>query len=372
MKVKNIMFSGFMAVILMGVAGNASAAAVQIASKAYVDGELASKASNADLGAANEAIAQNAENIAKKADQSYVGTLPTGITATDIVGYIQEKTAGIATEGAMTELSGRVTAAEGKVTALEGKMTTAEGDIDALESAMTGTGEGSVAAKISSAVSDAKGELTTEINKKADSSTVDGISGRVTALENADYQNAEDVSGAITTAISDLNLAGTYEAKGAAATVQANVNTLSGTVDGISAKVTANEGAISTLQGDVATKAAASDVTALGERVTTAEGEIDTLQSDMTAAQGNITTLQGDVAKKVDQTAYDTKVNELNTAIAGNTTKIGENTAKIGQVEATANAAIPMPEGACATGANCVLSTVGGTIQWVNITEPLQ
>ena len=332
MKVKNIMFSGFMAVILMGVAGNASAA-VEIASRAYVDQEV---------GGVSE----------------LVGTIPSTATATTIVGYVQEKTAGIATEGAMTELAGRVT--------------TAEGEIDELQSAVAGLPEGkTVAAAIAGAVDSAKDELTTEISKKADTTTVNAIDGRVTTLENAGYQNANQVSGAITSAITGLKLADTYEAKGEAAKVQANVDTLSGTVDGISGKVTANEGAISTLQGAVATKAAASDVTALGERVTTAEGEIDTLQSDMTAAQGDITTLQGDVAKKVDQTAYDTKVGELNTAIAGNTTKIGENTAKIGQVEATANAAIPMPEGACATGANCVLSTVGGTIQWVNITEPL-
>ena len=339
MKVKNIMFSGFMAVILMGVAGNASAA-VEIASRAYVDQEV---------GDVSE----------------LVGTLPEGTSAKTIVEYVNKQTEGIATEGAMTALAGRVT--------------TAEGEIDALQSAVADLPEGkTVADAIAGAVDTAKGELTTAINAKADATTVNAIDGRVTTLENAGYQNASQVSGAITTAITGLKLADTYEAKGEAAKVQANVDTLSGTVDGISEKVTANEGAISTLQGAVATKAAASDVTALGERVTTAEGkistaegEIDTLQSDMTAAQGDITTLQGDVAKKVDQTAYDTKVGELNTAIAGNTAKIGENTAKIGQVEATANAAIPMPEGACATGANCVLSTVGGTIQWVNITEPL-
>ena len=367
MKVKNIMFSGFMAVILMGVAGNASAA-VQIASKAYVDGRV----NIADTTTV-------ADELEKKADKSEIGTLPSDADegVDTVYGYITQKTSGIATDENLEALTGRVGTVEGKVTALEGKMTTAESDIDALESAMTGNGDGSVAKKISDAldgyatedyvgtqiqsatanmatdteVQSAINALSAEGGAIADlSGTVDGISGRVTELENADYQNASQVSGAITTAITGLNLANTYEAKGEAAKVQANVDTLSEKVAG---------------------KAATSDVTALAGRVTTAEGEIDTLQSDMTAAQGNITTLQGDVAKKVDQTAYDTKVNELNTAIAGNTTKIGENTAKIGQVEATANAAIPMPEGACATGANCVLSTVGGTIQWVNITEPL-
>lgn len=370
MKVKNIMFSGFMAVILMGVAGNASAA-VQIASKAYVDGELESKASTTDL--------TNVQNtlqaaIDDKASQSYVGTLPDTAQSNDIVGYIQEKTAGIATEGAMTELSGRVTTAEGKVTALEGKMTTAESDIDTLQgnmttaqgditslkTAMTGTGEGSVAAKISAAITDldlantyeTKGEAAkVQTNVNTLSGTVEGISGRVTELENADYQNAADVSGAITTAISGLNLANTYEAKGEAAKVQANVNTLSGTVDGISAKVTANEGAISTLQGDVATKAAASDLTALAGRVDTAEGEIDTLQSEMDAVEAKAAENTTAIAGKVAQTAYDTKMSELDAEIAKK---------------------FALPEGCTGEGANCVLSSIGGTIQWVDITAPLQ
>lgn len=52
--------------------------------------------------------------------KTYVGTIPEGATATDVVGYVQEKTAGIASEGAMTELSNRVGIVEGKVSTIEG------------------------------------------------------------------------------------------------------------------------------------------------------------------------------------------------------------------------------------------------------------
>lgn len=48
-----------------------------------------------------------------------VGTLPTTTTAATIVAYIDEKTAGIATEGALIDLGNRVTEAEGKIEALE-------------------------------------------------------------------------------------------------------------------------------------------------------------------------------------------------------------------------------------------------------------
>lgn len=48
-----------------------------------------------------------------------VGTLPTTTTAATIVAYIDEKTSGIATEGAITELDNRLTEAEGKIATLE-------------------------------------------------------------------------------------------------------------------------------------------------------------------------------------------------------------------------------------------------------------
>lgn len=52
--------------------------------------------------------------------ETYVGAIPEGATATSIVGYVQEKTAGIATEGAMTELGNRVTVVEGDVATIKG------------------------------------------------------------------------------------------------------------------------------------------------------------------------------------------------------------------------------------------------------------
>ena len=75
--------------------------------------------------------------------ETYVGTLPEGVTATDIVGYIQEKTAGIATEGAMTELGNRVTAVEEKVSTIEedylkaADKTELQGNIDVVSGKVT-------------------------------------------------------------------------------------------------------------------------------------------------------------------------------------------------------------------------------------------
>ncbi len=60
--------------------------------------------------------------------ETYVGTIPETASATDIVGYVQEKTSGIATDTALTELTGRVATAEGKLTTLTGA-DTVEGSV---------------------------------------------------------------------------------------------------------------------------------------------------------------------------------------------------------------------------------------------------
>lgn len=57
------------------------------------------------------------------ATKAYVGEIPETAEATNIVAYIQEKTAGIATDAALEELTGRVADAEGEIDALQGDIT---------------------------------------------------------------------------------------------------------------------------------------------------------------------------------------------------------------------------------------------------------
>lgn len=72
----------------------------------------------------NTAITQekSAREDADSAINTLVGTLPAGATATTIVGYIQERTDGIATEGTVSALSSRVTQAETDIDDLETKV----------------------------------------------------------------------------------------------------------------------------------------------------------------------------------------------------------------------------------------------------------
>ena len=91
-------------------------------------------------------------------------------------------------------------------------------DIAALQGQMAGV-ESTVVATITAAISDA---LKVEgVDKYALASELTTLAGRVKALEDAGYQNAEQVGSAIDTKIAALKLADTYEAKGEAAKAEA-------------------------------------------------------------------------------------------------------------------------------------------------------
>ena len=96
-----------------------------------------------------------------------------------------------------------------------------------------------------------KNELTTLINAKAAQTDLDALDGRVDALENAGHQNAEQVNAAIDAKITDLDLANTYEAKGAAATAEQNAkNYADGLNTVMDARVEALEAKDYILNGD--------------------------------------------------------------------------------------------------------------------------
>lgn len=91
-------------------------------------------------------------------------------------------------------------------------------DIDALQAQMAGV-ESTVVAKIAAEIEAAL--KADGADKYALASELSALAGRVETLEKAGYQNAEQVSAAITAAIEALKLADTYEAKGEAAKAEA-------------------------------------------------------------------------------------------------------------------------------------------------------
>ena len=134
-------------------------------------------------------VSGDLEDYAKSADvantyatKEFVGTLPEGATATNIVGYVQEKTAGIATNENLAELTGRVAANE---TAIANK---ADSE--------------TVATDIAAALAEAK-----KYADDNDANTIyddTALAGRVKTLEDAGYQNAEQVESAVKAATSTL------------------------------------------------------------------------------------------------------------------------------------------------------------------------
>lgn len=92
-------------------------------------------------------------------------------------------------------------------------------DIAALQTKMNGVEE-TVVKSIATAIEDA---LKVEgANKYALATELSALADRVKAIEEAGYQNAEQVTAAIEAAIAALKLGETYDAKGAAATAEAN------------------------------------------------------------------------------------------------------------------------------------------------------
>ena len=286
----------------LGVNYDAAGAAATAKSEAiaHADAEVAkanaaaaAAQAQADKGVADAATADGKAVAAQTAVDElaeYVGTIPEGATATDIVGYVQEKTTGIASQGAMTELTNRVAQAET--------------DIDNIEK---------------------------DYLKAADKTELEGKIGTAQAAADGAQSYAEGVAGDLAEAVEAL--------EGADAGQVARIEALEGTITGLSGamhfegvvesdptKITSgyeqgdvviygnkeyvwNNGAFVEF-GDASVNAEA--ITALTGRVSTAEGKI-------TTAEGKISTLEGAVATKVEQSVYDAKVAEL----AGADTALG-------------------------------------------------
>ncbi len=123
--------------------------------------------------------------------ETYVGVIPEGSTSTNVIAYVQEKTAGIATEGAMTELGNRVTTVEGKVatiegdylkaadkTELEGKITNVQTAVDTEKSRAEGVESG-----LNTRLATVEGDYLKAADKTELSDAISGEVTRATGVE---------------------------------------------------------------------------------------------------------------------------------------------------------------------------------------------
>ena len=328
--------------------------------KAVADAKagLETKISAVDAKAvAAQAAADNAKNAADAVDAK-VGAVPEGSTVmTEIqkvkdAAYNDAEVRGLIKTNAdnITALSGRADAVEGKVSTLVGndtgksaraianeeltKQLIPEGAKESLDTLQE------IAAWIqnhpddASAMNAAIAALKTKVGDIPDGATATTVVAYIKELVDAEKVRATGVESGLDTRVSAVEAKlGDGEgsvSKQIEAAVKVETDARIAADSALDGKITTAKAAADKAQGDVnalkdvvATKAAASDVTALTTRVTAAEKDIDDLQAAI-APDGKVTVAIAD-AKKAGTDAQAT-ANKNKTDIAGLTTTVGGHT----------------------------------------------
>lgn len=374
MKVKNIMFSGVMAAILMGTAG---AHAVEIASTGYVDTEVAKKA-DAQAFTELKGVVENADTgLATKASKTELQT-----TQTTLQGAIDLK-ADANKVYTIEQADAKFEQQTDAITKLTEAKNYTDTQVDALLDSLNGSGEDGDTG-IKGTVLQHTSQITSLQDKVGDETVANQISNAITELDLANTYGAKSDVEANTSAIAAINNAetGLLAQAAADATTKAN-KALDDAKAYTDEKVT-----------DMATNSSVD--TKLNEYTKTTEldstfatdAEVETIQ----------TTLQGNIDAKVATETYNAKVTELETAIGGKQTALNEgqlaavnsgvtsdtvaqvatnktkseaNEAAISSLSSDLANKISKPA-ACDTG-NCVLAMMnGGEPQWVVLTLPTE
>lgn len=352
-----------------------TAAISKLNGDAKTEGSVAKAVADAQAGLETKISAADAKAAAAQtaADnlKTYVGTIPEGAISTDVVSYVNEKTADIATDASLSALTKRVGTAEGKITAAEGNITNLSGRADAVEGKVTtliGEDAGKSARTIAneeltkqlipenakdnlntlqeiaawiqnhpddaSAMNAAISALKTKVGDIPEGATATTIVAYIKELVDAEKTRATGVEGGLDTRVkaveAKLGDGDGSVAKQIEAAVKVETDARVAADGALDGKITTAQGAADKAQGDVdalkdvvASKAAASDVTALTTRVTTAEKDVDDLQAAI-AADGKVTVAIAD-AKKAGTDAQAT-ADKNKTDIAGLTTTVGGHT----------------------------------------------
>lgn len=147
-------------------------------------------------------------------------------------------------------------------------------DIDALEAKMAGVEE-TVVQSIAAAIDEAL--KVDGANKFALASELSALADRVKAIEDAGYQNAEQVGSAIDAKIAALNLATTYEKAGEAAKAEANAKAyadgLATNYDAAGAAATAEANAKAYTDSEINTKIIALTTAEIDAAINAAKAE---------------------------------------------------------------------------------------------------
>lgn len=241
-----------------------------------VNQTVAGVKTTAEQGVADAAKAQAAADKAQgevDALETYVGTIPAGATATNVVAYINEKTAGIATDAALTNLTNRVTAAEGAIDAIEADylVEADKTELAGLISTETGRAQG-IEAGLQSAIDAIEADYLKAADKTELQNNIDTLTGVVETL--ADGVDADKVDGV-------KDLIAYVETHGAEVTgMKADIKQNADDIDALEGRMTTAEGKITALETASATHATTA---ALESAVSALEG-VDAGQETRIAA----------------------------------------------------------------------------------------
>lgn len=295
-----------------------TAAITKLNGDAKTDGSVAKAVADAQAGLETKISAADAKAAGAQTAvdnlKTYVGTIPEDATSKDVVSYVNEKTAGIATDASLSALTKRVGTAEGKITAAEGNITNLSGRADAVEGKVT-TLIGEDAGK--SARTIANEELTKQLipeNAKDSLNTLQEIAAWI--------QNHPDDASAMNAAISALKTKVGDIPEGATATtivayikelVDAEKTRATGVEGGLDTRVKAVEAKLGSGEGSVAKQIEAAVKVETDARVaadSALDGKITTAQGAADKAQGDVNALK---TSKADQTALDTVAGRVTT-----------------------------------------------------------
>ena len=265
-------------------------------SSATVQGKLDEEIARAK--AAEAAALKAGQDAQSEVDalETYVGTIPETATATDIVGYVQEKTAGIATDAALESLTNRVAQAEKDIDAVEADYLKAA---DKAEMAQAVEAEANRAKGIEGGLETRLKAVEDDYLKAADK---DELAGDISANADAIAAVKEDVDAFF----KDADM--TESAKDTLKELQEYIASDESGASQMAASIKANSDAIDAVEGRMDTAEGAID--AVEERMTTAEGEIDALQAKFGDGEGSVADMIADAvaAEKQAREAADAEV----------------------------------------------------------------
>ena len=354
----------------------------------------------ADSKAKADAVQESVDELAE-----LVGELPEGTTAATVVEYINKKTEGIATDAALGELNSQVSGLQTAVqgiqsdylkaadkTELSEDITEVQEAVDTLSSTHAtdkAALEGAIALKADQTALNEVSAVANAAVKQADYDVkvkaLEDEDARIAGLISAEVERAAGVEAGLAERLVEVE---TFFKTAEGETIDQAMDTLVEiqkyiTDDGAAADemikdIAANKKAIedhvatnhdfagadaalkAELEGKINGKVAQGDFDAVEGRVDTLEGEMDAVEGKVSTLEGHMTTVQGAVATKVEQEAYNTKVQALEEADADQVERIEALEAKFGdgegnvesQIEAAKNAAIEAAAADATTKAN--------------------